>query len=488
MLVAPILNNALRFNGSSQYARRNNASTVNDNFSMVMWLRVLSYGAGNVFLFQNGANDARGIALYMTSAGVLHGDIAFVADVNSSYTLLRQTWYQVAWIRSSGTSQLYVNAIARGSTSASSPNAPGSGDWITLAAWTSSGGTTNGNANIDIADARFYERAISVGELRNLFAGKEISKANVKFWYQFNESVGTNVRDTTTTGYNLTTSGSPAWLKGQVKLASQIKSILGALLGSSFSQTLSETTTLTDSILKQAQKKLSETITHTDSILKLIAKTFTETQTSTDTLNKQTSKPLSETVTHTDTITTLKVTVKTLLETVTHSDTLTKLTSKVLSETATLTASIIRFTQRTFTETTTLTDTLVRSTSRIFSETITYTDSLLRTAKKTLSETITHTDTVIATRLGAAYSKILSETVSFTDTLVRLIGKVLTETLSLTDTVKKLLNGLSTFYSDKFASRGTSYGNKYSSRGTSYGDKYSNRGTSYSDKYSQRNL
>ena len=181
--------------------------------------------------------------------------------------------------------------------------------------------------------------------------------------------------------------------------------------GTAYTQTLSETTTLTDSILKQAQKKLIETITHTDSILKLIAKTFTETQTSTDTLNKQTSKSLSETVTHTDTITTLKVTVKTLLETVTHSDTLTKLTNKVLSETTSLTDSIVRFTQRT-----------------------------------------------------------------------------LTETLSLTDTVKKLLNGLSTFYSDKFASRGTSYGNKYSSRGTSYGDKLSGKGTSYTDKYSPRDL
>lgn len=211
----------------------------------------------------------------------------------------------------------------------------------------------------------------------------------------------------------------------------QSKAIFGALLGSSFSQTLTETATLTDSILKQAQKKLSETITHTDTILKRAAKTFTETQTSTDTLNKQTSKPLSETVTHTDSITLLKVTVKTLLETITHSDTLTKLTSKVLAETATLTASIIRFTQRTFTETTTLTDTVIRSTSRIFTETITYTDSLIRTAKKTLSETITHTDSVISTKLGAAYSKILSETMSFTDSLKKTISKVLAESISL---------------------------------------------------------
>lgn len=239
MLTVPIYNNALRFDGSSQYARRANASTVNDNFSMLMELKILSYGAGNVFLFQNGANDARGMTLYISSTGTLHGDMAFVADITSSYKLLRTYKYRIGWVRNSGTSQLYINGVAQGSTSASTPNASGSGDYITLAAWTSSGGTTSGNANIEISDARFYERAISVLEMQMYAAGKNISPASLKYWYQFKESVGTNVRDTTTTGYNLTTSGSPAWVKGGVVLANRdlarlANSIAAATVNSNF--------------------------------------------------------------------------------------------------------------------------------------------------------------------------------------------------------------------------------------------------------------
>jgi hypothetical protein len=123
--------NAIQFDGSTQYARSTNASTVNNNFSMTAWVYIIAYGAANAFIYQNGANDARGMTLYYTTAGVLHGDIAFVADIDSGYTLNTGTWYHVAWIRNAGTSTLYVNGTAQGSTSASTPNSAGSGDYST---------------------------------------------------------------------------------------------------------------------------------------------------------------------------------------------------------------------------------------------------------------------------------------------------------------------------------------------------------------------
>lgn len=215
--------NALQFvAGSSQYARSgaNAGSSTVDNFSMTAWVKIAAYGAGNTFLFQNGANDARGMAMYISSAGVFKGDMAFVASINSVFTLNVGVWYHIAWIRNTGTSQLYVNGGAQGSTSASSPHS--GNDYITLGGWTSSGGTTSGNASVTVDDARFYERAISTTEVLQLYNNgnvwpyTDISNTNLKYWYKLDETSGTSVADSSGNGIGLTTSGTPTWVTGIV--------------------------------------------------------------------------------------------------------------------------------------------------------------------------------------------------------------------------------------------------------------------------------
>ena len=216
--------NALSVTGaSSQYARRAVVSTVTNNFTMSCWVKITSYGAGNTFIFQNGANDANGMALYITNAGVLHGDISFVADVNSAFTLNTATWYHIAWIRNGGTSQLYVNAVAKGSTSASTPNSPGS--WTTIGAWANAAGTVSGYFTGLIDDVRFYERAISTTELTNMYnkgldaSLNDIDTSNLKLWLKLDESSGTSCSDSSGNSNTLTTSGTPTFTTGVVQIS-----------------------------------------------------------------------------------------------------------------------------------------------------------------------------------------------------------------------------------------------------------------------------
>lgn len=270
-----------------------------------------------------------------------------------------------------------------------------------------------------------------------------------------------------------------------------------------YSQTLSETTTLTDSLIKQGKKVLSETVSHADSVIKSTAKAtlsetlslldtllkragkvFSETSNSTDTLAKKPGKTFSDTVTSSDTLTTFRTFLKTLTEAITHTDTVARKAGKNLTETVTHTDTVNKTVTKTaFTETTSLTDTLAKRLGRIVSESFSLTDTLLRTGKKVLSETITAVATFTSSFIGRVFYQVVSETVSLADTLQKRAIKILSETLTLTDRIRKLLNGISTFYSDKLSGRGTSYSDKNSARGTSYTDKNSTRGTSYSDKY-----
>ena len=92
--------------------------------------------------------------------------------------------------------------------------------------------------------------------------------------------------------------------------------------GTAYTQTLSDTVTLTDSIIRQAGKVLSDTVTHTESIIKQVLRSLTETVAHTDSIEKQTSKPLTETVTHTDSISISHLFTTLLSETISLTDTL----------------------------------------------------------------------------------------------------------------------------------------------------------------------
>jgi hypothetical protein len=263
--------------------------------------------------------------------------------------------------------------------------------------------------------------------------------------------------------------------------------------GQQFFQTLNETITFTDTLIRDSIKVLLETITHTDTLIRDTVKAaFTETITFTDTLIKDAIKVLSETITFTDTLD--RLFGKVFSETITFTDTLIRDAIKALNETITYTDTLIKDTVKAaFTETITLTDTLEKLATKVFTEVVTFTDTLIRAPTKVLSEVITHTDTLIRDA-----TKVLTETITHIDTLIRQALKSLAETLNLTDTITllqaniKVLTEIITFvdlplWLDKFLKRFTSFTDKFTALGTAWQNKHTSPGTSFTEKHSKQN-
>lgn len=197
---------------------------------------------------------------------------------------------------------------------------------------------------------------------------------------------------------------------------------------------LSETVTMTDSLLKTAGKMLTETVTMTDVIIRSIGKSLTEIVTMTDTVIKQVGRIFTETVTQTDTFGAVKVKASTFTETVTMSDTMQRVIGAVRTETVTLTDTLKRTLSRVYSETVTLSDTLIKTTGKVLTDTVTLTDSFLVAIGRIFTETVTMSDTLLRTTI-----RVFTETITLSDTMQRTIGKVLIETVTLTASFTKMV-------------------------------------------------
>jgi hypothetical protein len=182
---------------------------------------------------------------------------------------------------------------------------------------------------------------------------------------------------------------------------------------------------------------LTDSITLTDTLTKRPAKVYTEILTLTDTVTKAITKVFAEVLTLSDVLTAFKTKVITLLETITISDTFTRTTSKVLSEVVTVTDSVAKKLSRTLTESFTLSDivTALKVAVITLTETITISDSLTKLPQKVLAEALTMSDTV-----SKAIQRTLTETVTMTDTVVKRISKFFTETISISDVLTATKN------------------------------------------------
>ena len=118
---------SLRLNGGSAYfAAPNNITTATDNISVATWVKWSGPTSGNQFIFYNGNSGGNGYGLYMNASNRLSILIGGVAYVNSTTTLIPETWTHVAAVRESGTWKLYVggNAVTLTGATASAPNGP----------------------------------------------------------------------------------------------------------------------------------------------------------------------------------------------------------------------------------------------------------------------------------------------------------------------------------------------------------------------------
>ena len=213
---------------SSQYAWALRVSNAVNNFTIAFWLRVASLPSGTQHILMNGdENNHEGYHINISSTGLLTLDMIFVdGSCKTTTAISTNTWTHYIFERASGTSTAYINAVANGNTSASTPNsintdadtiigAGGTKGSPQGAAPTSIGGYLNG----DIDELRFYERALSSTERTNLYNyglnvnNGDISNANLVAQYKFDESSG-NPADSSGNSHTLTAINTPTFITG----------------------------------------------------------------------------------------------------------------------------------------------------------------------------------------------------------------------------------------------------------------------------------
>lgn len=214
------LTNGLQFDGVNQYAQSASAaaSAVTDNFTMMCLVKVLAIPGAYGFFMHNGAKDARGMSMFISTDGTIRADYAFVAELNSNFVARVGIWYMVCLQRSGGTSQLYINAVPQGGTIANAPNS--GNDYITLGAYSNSDASVGGYLKCVVDEARFYERVITLQEQQQFYnrlfdpSTPDISSTSLKYWHKLDETSG-NPTDSSGNGKTLTAVNTPLFVPGK---------------------------------------------------------------------------------------------------------------------------------------------------------------------------------------------------------------------------------------------------------------------------------
>lgn len=115
---------SMRFNGTTDRYGGAVISTVTDNFGIEAWVRSNGRTVGNAAIAYNGNSSNSGYGLYRIGenwAGLFGG-----VQIFGSAAPVGTQWTHLALVRAGGVSTLYVNGVARGTTTAA-PNPPAGG-------------------------------------------------------------------------------------------------------------------------------------------------------------------------------------------------------------------------------------------------------------------------------------------------------------------------------------------------------------------------
>lgn len=217
-----VYGNALQFNGTSQYVLVNaDITSAVNNITLTCWIKIIAYGAGDATFVHYGKTDANGYRIQYTNAGLLRSKFSTVGTLSSGATLDVDTWYHIALRRSGGTWQHFVNGVATGSTASTSPFDPDGQNMVGAAK--NSAGTVVEYANCILDDHRFYTRALSDGEIADLYNLAAtptivVSPSSLRLHWKFDENSG-NALDSSGNGTTGTLVGSPTRVTGIMKLS-----------------------------------------------------------------------------------------------------------------------------------------------------------------------------------------------------------------------------------------------------------------------------
>lgn len=120
------IQSARYFNGSSTAYTTSLPTTVTDNYTMSAWVNVATTSTTSQVYISNGYDSGSSGGGYSTmiSGGNYRMQINMIANLDSGVAPSYGTWQQVAMVRNSGTSKLYLNGSQIGSTLTNGPYTP----------------------------------------------------------------------------------------------------------------------------------------------------------------------------------------------------------------------------------------------------------------------------------------------------------------------------------------------------------------------------
>lgn len=209
VVASPTFGSHLTFDGTSQRAARStDTSIIVDNFTMACFINLTNTPSATARPFSNGNTGSNGYCFQVSTANLLQVGYNFVVTSSSGQTLTNGIWYHLALVRKSGTSQIYVNGAAAGSTFTNTPNPPNA--FISVGC-SVNGGTAGSFFPGAVDDCRIYERALAVQEIQDLAHMLPVSSAKLKVWYKLDEGSGTTTADSSGSSFTLTLTNTPTW-------------------------------------------------------------------------------------------------------------------------------------------------------------------------------------------------------------------------------------------------------------------------------------
>lgn len=210
-------NNALDFDGTDDIVTiSNNAAFEFSMGTVEMWIRPATSGNKSVISMRDGTATTRW-ALYVDQTsgtfGIWNGS---TSGTTSSTTITADTWYHVAYVMTTTTTDVYLNGIKVGSTLTTGINTSQTGKPVTLG-WSNDASFTTEYYMGDMDEVRIWNDARTELEIRtNMAKSLTGSESNLVAYYNFDEgSAASNntgvsapeIQDQTSNNYDGTLSG-----------------------------------------------------------------------------------------------------------------------------------------------------------------------------------------------------------------------------------------------------------------------------------------
>lgn len=464
---------------NSEWLSRTDAAQVGlnlaDDFSIAGWLNFESTpGTGAMYTFISKDDYASSRAYYFglfNDAGtpklrlLLYTSGSNFPTVN--WSPATATWYHVAVTRNKATGNVkfYVNGAQQGATQSSittslnNSNVP-----FRVGAVGDTGSAANFFDGL-MDEWGVWSRELSADEVAELYDGGSGAT------YPFSRLISQTFDDAVTLA------------------ASAIRSLV---------RTVSETVTHADSVIRTASRSLAELASLADALARTAARTLAEAPALAAEITRAASRVLSEAVTwldstarhsaraladavaSSDAFEYVKLVSATLSDAVTWADQLVRSLVRTLSDTATLGDAISRAASRTYGEAASLADSVLKLPGKVLGEAATLADSLLRSATRQLSEAVAHLDAVQAQR---SFTRELADVSALADLASFVFGRVLSEAISVLDALRKVLNGIATFYRSTYERISAFFSGTYSPTAPGYAETHEPEGSGYAETY-----